>query len=408
MSSLSSNSEGLLDGLRIIEISSFVAAPLGGLTLAQLGADVIRIDPIGGAADRGRWPLSSNGSSLYWAGLNKGKRSLEVDFRSDRGRKLIYDLLEASGDQGGILLSNAVGRPWLEDDQLRAVRSDLIHVHVQGHHDGRPAVDYTVNAAFGFPMMTGPSSLADPVNHVLPAWDIACGLHASIAILAADRWRRETGEGEYLTIALYDVALSMVSHLGLLAEAQLNDVDRGRIGNHLYGGFGRDFVSKDDKHVMVVALTKRHWSRLTEVTSTTELFGDLERILGCDFASESDRYRHREAIAAILAPWFRDRRLIEIEHALAQTPILWSPYRTIHEIVTHGASELQDHPMMFDTLQPGVGSYWSAASPIDRRRNGTRLAAKPAPIPGADSALIHDHVYFEDESSAFSKGFPAK
>lgn len=76
---------GPLAGLRVIEVSSFVAAPLGGMTLRQLGADVIRVDPLGGFAHRHRWPVTSSGASLYWAGLNRGKRSLVVDMRT-RGR----------------------------------------------------------------------------------------------------------------------------------------------------------------------------------------------------------------------------------------------------------------------------------------------------------------------------------
>ena len=70
-----------LDGLTVLEVSSYVAGPLGGLTLAQLGADVIRIDPVGGRADLGRWPLAPSGVSLYWTGLNKGKRSVTLNFR---------------------------------------------------------------------------------------------------------------------------------------------------------------------------------------------------------------------------------------------------------------------------------------------------------------------------------------
>ena len=79
------SSDAPLDGLTVLEVSSFVAAPLGGLTLAQLGADVIRIDPIGGSADIGRWPLAPSGTSLFWTGLNQGKRSVTLNFR-DPGR----------------------------------------------------------------------------------------------------------------------------------------------------------------------------------------------------------------------------------------------------------------------------------------------------------------------------------
>ena len=91
-------SPGPLSGLRIVEVSSFVAAPLCGLTLSQLGAEVIRIDPIGGASDYNRWPVTDKGASIYWTGLNKGKRSLSVDMRAERGQELIRQLVTARRD----------------------------------------------------------------------------------------------------------------------------------------------------------------------------------------------------------------------------------------------------------------------------------------------------------------------
>ena len=215
-----------LAGLRIIEVSSFVAAPLGGMTLAQLGAEVIRVDPLGGAPDTTRWPLAPNGGSLYWAGLNKGKRSVTLDLRSPDGQRAVTDLVASSGPDGGIVLTNA-SYPWLSYDALKNARPDLIHLHITGRHDGSPAVDYTVNAGIGFPLTTGDEATAGPVNHVLPAWDVACGLYAAIGILAAERHRRRTGAGRAITLSLADVALAVTGHLGFLAEGQLAAATRG-------------------------------------------------------------------------------------------------------------------------------------------------------------------------------------
>jgi 2-methylfumaryl-CoA isomerase len=104
-------SSGPLAGLTVLEVSSFVAAPLGGLTLAQLGAEVIRVDPVGGAADYGRWPLAPSGTSLFWTGLNKGKRSVTVNFRQPEGRQIVADLVRATGPGGGIVLTTRSARP---------------------------------------------------------------------------------------------------------------------------------------------------------------------------------------------------------------------------------------------------------------------------------------------------------
>jgi 2-methylfumaryl-CoA isomerase len=375
-----------LAGLRVIEISSFVAAPLGGMTLAQLGADVIRVDPLGGAADQRRWPLSPSGISLYWAGLNKGKRSITVDFAGAAGREIVTDLVRACPPGTGVVLTNAVGRDWLSASALTAMSPDLIHVQIEGRSDGTPAVDYTVNAEVGFPMVTGPAGFADPVNHVLPAWDIACGLYAALGVSAAARRRERTGEGAVIRIALADVALAMAGNLGFLAEAQVNNVPRPRIGNYLYGGFARDFACADGERVMVVALTPRHWRDLVRVTEMPEPVAALERSLGVDFADEGDRFEYREVLAGLFRRWFAGLPLDEVTAALARTPLVWAPYRTFGQAVQHLQTPAGANPIATQVTQPDVGTYLVPGSPL---RFGTAVTeARPAPTLGEHTASV--------------------
>jgi 2-methylfumaryl-CoA isomerase len=372
-----------LAGLRIIEVSSFVAAPLGGMTLAQLGAEVIRIDPLGGAPDTTRWPLAPNGGSLYWAGLNKGKRSVTLDLRSPDGQRVVAGLLASSGPDGGILLTNA-GYPWLAYDALRNARPDLIHLRVTGRHDGSPAVDYTVNAGMGFPLATGDEATAGPVNHVLPAWDVACGLYAATGILAAERHRRRTGAGRAITLALADVALAVTGHLGFLAEGELSDAGRPRIGNHLYGGFARDFRTKSGDCVMVVTLTARHYADLARVTGRTGALAAVERALGADFTQDADRYAQREVIAALIAPWFAEHTTGEVAEALGDTSVLWERYRTFAELAA--APETLANPMVGLIDQPGIGRILATGTPL--AQPGAPQAPVPAPALGADTETI--------------------
>jgi 2-methylfumaryl-CoA isomerase len=372
-----------LAGLTVLEVSSFVAAPLGGMTLAQLGAEVIRIDPVGGGPDLGRWPLAPSGASLYWASLNKGKRSVTLNFRVPEGRELLAGLLTASGSGGGIVLTNTVGRDWLSHSTLSRLRPDLIHLQIQGYRDGRAAVDYTVNAGTGFPLITGPEGINGPVNHVLPAWDVACGLYAAVGLLAAERRRYRTGAGSEITVALADVALAVAGHLGFLAEAQINGTDRPRIGNHLFGGLGRDFQTADGKRVMVVALTRRHFADLASATGMTAAFAELERLLHADFAEEGDRYRHRQVITALLEPWFAARSLADIEQVLAGTSVLWSRYKSFADLASEGA--LAKNPLLQQISQPGVGTLLAPLSPLVM--DGLP-EAQPAPALGADTEAV--------------------
>jgi 2-methylfumaryl-CoA isomerase len=378
----------LLAGLRVVEVSSFVAAPLGGMTLAQLGAEVIRVDPVGGGPDIGRWPLARSGASLYWAGLNKGKRSVTADFGSRQGRRLVTELVTEAGEGRGILLTNTGGPGFLQDEVLRACRPDLIHLRILGRRDGGSAVDYTVNAATGFPFVTGPPGYEGPVNHVLPAWDMACGLYAALGIAAAERRRAHTGEGCLMRVALADVALAMAGNLGFLAEAQAGGA-RERIGNHLYGGFARDFTCRDGDRVMVVALTSRHWRDLLTVTGTSAPVSALEAGLGADFTRDADRYTYREALAALVAPWFASHAVDEVSAALAGTSVLWDRYRSFAGLVPG----LRDDPLMSEIDQPGVGRHLAPGSPL--AVDGRTAPAVPAPLLGEHTgeilAALEDH-----------------
>ncbi|WP_345572726.1 CoA transferase [Nonomuraea rosea] len=371
-----------LDGMRIIELSSYVAAPLCGMTLAQLGADVIRVEPVGGAVDRTRWPLAESGTSLYWSGLNKGKRAIEVDLSAERGRRLVADLIVAGGDRGGIVVSNADRHLELAFEALRARRPDLIHVLLTGRRDGGAAVDYTVQAATGFPLLTGPEDLARPVNNPMPAWDVAAGLYLAVGLLAAERHRLLTGEGRQVRVALEDVALATAGNLGYLAEAQLNGTPRERDGNHVYGTFGRDFGTADGGHLMVVALTPRHWRDLVAATGLTGVVSALGSALGADFEDESARYRHRDVLGDLLAGWFAAHTRAEAESVLRGTRVLWSAYRSFTDLV----AGLPENPLMAEVAQPGVARHLAPGSPVVM--DGEQPPPEPSPSVGQHTGEV--------------------
>ena len=316
---------GVLDGLRVIEGSAYVAAPLGGMTLAQLGADVIRFDPIGGGLDRDRWPVTAAGRSLFWAGMNKGKRSIQVDFRSPAGRELIAEMISAPGPDAGLFLTNFPLRGWLDPEVLSGTRPDLITVNIEGNHDGSSEVDYTIDPATGFPWATGPRHLSVPFNHLLPAWDAITGGLAATGLLAAERHRRLTGEGQVVKIALSDVALAMVGNLGKIAEVQVNQTERPKDGNYLYGAFGRDFATRGGMRIMIVALTLKQWESLVAATGLAEAVKQTEKMLGLDLKKEGDRFAAREVIGALIKPWTTSRTLARSRRSSTSTASAGGP-----------------------------------------------------------------------------------
>ena len=354
----------ILEGLRIVEGSAFVAAPLAGMTLAQMGAEVIRFDRIIGGLDYQRWPVTEGGRSLFWEGLNKGKRSIAVDMATPRGREVVTRLICAPGEQAGIFLTNLRVRGWMDYDALKKHREDLIMMSIAGDRHGGPQVDYTINPAVGFPMATGPEDSTVPVGHVLPAWDCITGQQAALGILAAERHRRKTGEGQLVELALKDMALAMLGNLGIIGEVAINGVDRPKCGNSLYGAYAQDFVCREGGRVIVVALTIRQWDNLKAATHTQAAFDALTAKLGVNLSLEGERFKHRHAITAVLKPFFDTHRIEDFAKTFDERGVTWSQYRSFKECVEQDPDCSVDNPMFSIVDHPGIGAYLTPGNPI--------------------------------------------
>lgn len=374
-------SNRILRGLRIVESAAFVAAPSAGMSLAQLGADVIRIDPMGGGLDAKRWPVTADGKSLYWAALNKGKRSIRIDISKPEGRELAQALIAAPGENAGLFITNFPATGWLDYASLRKRRADLVMVNIVGDSAGRTALDYTVNAAAGFAYLTGPTDVAGPVNNVVPAWDLVTGQSAALGLIAAERHRRFTGEGQLVRIALSDVAFATAGTLGYIADVQINDAHRAHYGNDVFGAYGRDFVTRDGKRLMLVAITRGQWEALKKATGLAEKFDLAARALELDFAQEGDRYRGRGAITALLERWFAERDFAAAADALESAGVCWGPYQTFQEMLRNDPRVSTANPLFQNVAQPGIGRYLMPGSPLDFGA-APRGAVARAPILG--------------------------
>ncbi|MFZ4762021.1 MAG: CoA transferase [Alphaproteobacteria bacterium] len=383
--------KGVLSGIRIIEGSAYIAAPMGGMMLVQMGAEVIRFDPPHGGIDYGRWPLSASGKSLYWHGLNKGKKSVCIDIRHPEGQELLSAMVTAPGEGAGLLLTNFPLKGKMAYSQLQSQRQDVIICQITGNYDATNAVDSTVNASIGIPFITGPSDHGRPVNHALPAWDLLTAAHASTAMLAALHHRQQSGKGQHITLALSDVALSAVAGLGYVAEVQINGEDRQAKGNDIYGAFGRDFKTADGRRIMVVTMTARHWHALLQATGLAEAMGKLELALSMNFSEEGDRFRARDAIALLLEPWISSRNLSDIGPCFDQYGVLWGPYQTFRQLVEEDKRCSTDNPLFALLHQQDIGTYLMSGSPIAFSEPG-RLPPTPAPRLGEHTDEVLSNI----------------
>ncbi|MET4133801.1 2-methylfumaryl-CoA isomerase [Porphyrobacter sp. MBR-155] len=372
----------LLTGLSVIEASSFVASPTAGLYCAQFGADVIRVDQIGGGPDFRRWPLTSGNSSLYWENLNRAKKSVALNLGRPEGRELLQDLIRATGQ----LITNFPVGGFLSHETLCQGRGDLITVRVMGWADGAPALDYTVNNAVGYPTMTGPGP--EPVNHVLPAWDLLSGAYAAFALLAALQRRAQTGEGSEVRIPLSDVAIGTVANLGGIAEVLYEGDNRPRLGNAVYGLFGRDFVTADAVRTMIVVVTPRQWANLVAALRLEEQIAAVENARDVSFASNDGlRFTHRDALYPIFEAAIGARNHADLAAVLDAGGIVHSAYRTMLD-AAHDPRLVGENPVFSAFRDNPSGFAYPAAGSFGTIPQLERNAPLPAPRNGQHSEEV--------------------
>ena len=355
----------ILHGMRVFESSAFVALPLAGMQLAQMGAEVIRFDNLGGGLDQYRRPLAPNGESLFWHGLNKGKKSFAVNLKSERGRELVSDLITSDGDDSGLFITNLRVPGWTDYESLKKKRKDLVMVTLKGDRHGGPEVDYTVNPSIGIPNITGAEGSLEPVANALPAWDCIAGNMVVSSLLAAERDRLRTGKGQNVEFALKDAAAAIVGHLGMIGEATISDEQRGKSGNSLYGAYGQDFECSCGGRVIVIGLTLRQWRGLLKAMDKTDEIKKLEEELNVSLDDEGRRWVHRHEINDIFRPWFAKRKIIEFEKGFNDLGLTWSQFRTMKEAIDEDDDTFADNPMFETQDFDGIGKYMVPRSPVE-------------------------------------------
>ncbi len=369
----------LLSGLSVVEVSSFVASPTIGLYCAQMGAEVIRVDHKAGGLDYDRYMLTKEGRSLSWENLNRGKKSVALDLRSGEGRELCVELARKTGQ----CVTNLPERSFLDHATLAEGRPDMISLRVMGWHDGRQAMDFTVNAASGYPMMTGPEEwdrdTAPPVNQIMPAWDFLTGAYGAFALLAALRHRDMTGEGSEVRIPLGNVAIGTLANSGTMAEMLYRGGNRERLGNAIWGAFGRDLLSRDGQRFMIAALTAKQWAGLIAAFGVGEEIAALERELGVDFSSgDTPRFENRHRLFDLFQRVAGAHDYDTLAGRMGEHGCTFERYRTAHE-AANDPQLVADNPLFGPSPANPSGFEYPATRSFANMPE--KQAGDPAPAP---------------------------
>jgi crotonobetainyl-CoA:carnitine CoA-transferase CaiB-like acyl-CoA transferase len=293
-----------LKGVRILDLSMFLAGPFCTQQLADLGADIIKIEPRNGDSTRALPPHFHKGESLYFLSANRSKRGMVLDLAQPEGREVFYRLVTGAdvvvdNFRPGVTAKLGVDFATLSEINPRIVCCSISGYGQDGPYAKRPAYDMIVQALSGGMSLTGEPG-ARAVRAGIPIGDICAGLHAVIGILAALTEREVSGKGQFIDISMLDVQVAMLSYQGvyhLFSGEVPGRQGRGHASIPTYASF----EAADGNDVLICANTEKMWQGLCEVLEQPEL------LLDARFLTNELRHTHRDALEPLLTQAFLRR-----------------------------------------------------------------------------------------------------
>ena len=341
----------VLTGIRVLDFSRYAAGPSATMILADMGADVIRVEPPSGGEDRTLGPFAPNGESLpFGIIINRNKRGITLNLRSDAGQSILKKLV-AKAD---VIVENfspgVKAEMGLTYETLKAINPRIIHVSVTAYGQNGPYVNRLGFDPIAQAMCSAMSYSGFPGNPPVrfqASWvDNSTGIATALGTMLALYHRQATGEGQAVDMALLDTAISFVSNMGVAAEYKVNNFVRSQIGNGSFYAYGDCFQVKDGWVYMSV-IGDSLWRRLCRLLGREDWLKD-ER-----FSSDNSRFQNRQIISDVIAPWLAGKTVIEILEITEKNRIPCAPVSTVPQMVAN--PQVAAREMLVDVDFPGVG-----------------------------------------------------
>ncbi|GAA5049134.1 succinyl-CoA:mesaconate CoA-transferase [Haladaptatus pallidirubidus] len=370
-----------LDDLRVLDLTQVLAGPYCTMLLADLGADVVKIERPGGDLIRPNPPFVGEGDAYggYFQSINRGKRSLELDLTDENDRA---DFLRLADDADVVVENFRAGTMEkfdLEYETLRERNPELVYASIRGFGDprtgetnrqGQPSFDLIAQALGGVMQITGDED--GPPTKVGPGiGDVFTATLNAIGILAALHHRDRTGEGQYVDTAMYDSMVSLCERT-VYQYSYTGEVPNRR-GNSHPTLFPYNAFETADGHVVIAAFGDNHWTALCEAMGRPDL--------AADYPTTADRLRNRELLREELGAWTRERTDDEV-CAVLEGSVPCAPVQDVADVFEDDHVDARE--MLVDVEQPGTDeSVTIAGSPI-------KMSETP-PEPGTRAPLLDEH-----------------
>lgn len=297
-----------LHGIRVLDLTTFLSGPFCTQILADLGAEVIKVEPPVGDSSRHIPPHFLDGESLYFLGINRNKQSVSIDLKTDRGLQLLLELIAKADVVVENFRPGVAQKIGLDIEKIAASQPRLIWASISGFgqtgpDSTKPAYDMIVQALSGVMSLTGEAG-RPAVRLGIPAGDTVAGLYACIAICAALHRRNFTDRADIIDVAMLDCQLAMLSYQATYSLVAGTDPGPQGAGHDSIPTY-RTFKARDGRELVVTANTEKMWQGLCRSLDLSELAGDAR------FATASDRLRNRVALWQLLEAAFLEKDAVE-------------------------------------------------------------------------------------------------
>ena len=375
---MTTNHKGLLDGIRIIDLTRVLAGPYCTMLLGDLGADIIKIEAPGRGDDTRHWgppftaaPDGQQGESAYFLSANRNKRSMTLNLKSDKGIAILKDLIR----EGDVLVENfrtGTLEKWgLDYDTLQKIRPGLIYCTITGYgYTGpmadRPGYDFMVQALGGFMSVTGPAA-GDPTRAGIAIADLATGIFASNAILAALFARERTGEGQRIDMSLLD------SQVALMSYVASNYLVSGELPNRYGNGHPnivpyQEFKARDQYFAFACG-NDNQWQKFCRAVNRDLWISDDR------FATNTARLANRTAVVTMLNELFSQKDAAEWMALCDEIGIPSAPINNIEQVFAH--EQVVARNTQLEVPHPTAGTVPLVNSPLKIPTNPTSVRYPP-------------------------------
>ena len=378
--------EKVLTGVRVLDFSRWFAGPYAATLLAAMGAEVIRVERPAGEEERNFGPYAPNGDGMLTLVTLQNRRGITLDPLSDKGKEIVEQLVRKSDVVLHSYVSGSKEESLLSYDSLTQFNPAIIVAKVSGFgstgpYAKRPCFDTIAQALSGAMSFTGFPETAPTRSGY--AWvDFSTGAHAALGIMFALFHRQRTGKGQFIDIALLDVAVACVAGLAVAAEYKVSGIIRGQQGNASYYNY-TNCVKASDGWMMIGISGNPIWRRFTRAVGREDLKEDPR------LQSDRLRYENRQVIQTVLDEWLKDKTVGEVIRIMEEARVPCSPVNNIVEMVND--PQVAAREMLIDVEYPGIGKV-PLPGPAIKMSETPGAIEMPAPKAGEHNQEVYSSL----------------